>query len=1224
MKKQFLGSILALTMSTTLLAGISYANPIGTPYQPTEFVEHNGVTFGRATADYDYIVTDEEGTEKTTSVKGMPLFNGNPDDFDAYLSLIMTEIGRAGIIDLATGNETTGSYVNEAGETITYTIPAGTSTGGEALMGAAGQTELSTVMYQAQSWDKDLINSIGYLIGSENKSKQENGGYYWTSSTGTSMTDMRINPLSGRYDEGYGEDSTMASIFADLNARGYNGYGSDETGFYIMASVNTKHYSVYNAQWFRPLTNTQVGVRSFYEYNSKSANRGWTDGTFSSFMSSYGRINGVPSSASFITDWAASLDKYAVGSGTDAGADTPYTDNTTAEPGMSPANVYGEWGNGYDTVYAPNDAYKAAFMAAAGHKVSADAEVLTAAIDNNLNGITTDNLLNAAESYITIRTRTGIYDEKDENGLSKYYPFNEIASNGSETVDYTSESSQEIAIKNAQEGIVLLKNDGDVLPLGTDEKIGIYGVFAKAVNAGIYSVAVESYEGRGEEAGNNALESIELRNENTSFDLGLNKVTIQSGDSYLYIDSEDGVIQIKSTEEYEQADNKTGYYFGILDSGQGASSIYSYGNGMWMRAIISDPTTDFDAYVGSTTPLMNNAFMEESPFGAGWSFSGKSLVVVDDDATFKQRPNQGLPPMLSGYPYHLLLETTDTDGEYNIRAGARVNGVSFITGVASMIEQYYGYYLEVQDFALEDGTIIRTIGLGGAEMGGLSNSGDGLEYFANAEDKTFMTFKVTEVEPAGFESGKNVTDDDAAIIFVGQSYLGLSGEGTDRENLNIGQSQIDEALNIAKAYKEAGKKTIVVVYANYPVAVEELQNSEDIDAILFAGYGGQYGGKATAQVIFGETNPTGRLVSTWYNGIDIFPEISEYSLPQGTLGHGREENMVFDDGITMDDINDGITVDMTNADIINTGLTYKYLTNEQIEEYVTYPFGYGLGYSTFELSNLTVGEQNGEKLTVSIDVTNTGDVDTSDIVQIYMSKNGSEYGDAVALKSLAGFERVDIDAGDTITVKTEIDLTDIAVWDVNAETFAIEDGSYTLYAAHDSSLNDALEAEIDIDGVTLAEISESGEYNIWEHSFDYEDVHFDEYSKAQTAAAAADEGVRDDIYAVTAKSEGAWVAIPKVNLDEINTIAITAGAPEGISGTISLRLDSTDGEEIGQIAVSETGEATVTLAGNEDAAEKIHELGYTTTESEISASGMHNLYLVFSAEGLRAATITLK
>ena len=140
-------------------------------------------------------------------------------------------------------------------------------------------------------------------------------------------------------------------------------------------------------------------------------------------MSSYGRINGVPSSASFITDWAASLDKYAVGSGTDAGADTPYTDNTTAEPGMSPANVYGEWGNGYDTVYAPNDAYKAAFMAAAGHKVSADAEVLTAAIDNNLNGITTDNLLNAAESYITIRTRTGIYDEKDENGLSKYSDF---------------------------------------------------------------------------------------------------------------------------------------------------------------------------------------------------------------------------------------------------------------------------------------------------------------------------------------------------------------------------------------------------------------------------------------------------------------------------------------------------------------------------------------------------------------------------------------------------------------------------------------------------------------------------------------------------------------------------------------------------------------------------------------------------------------------------------
>ncbi len=1224
MKKKIFGTILAFTMSSTLLAGISYADPVETPYQPTEFVEHNGVTFGRATSDYDYTVTDDEGVETTTSVSGMPLFNGNPDDFDAYLGLIMTEIGRDGIISLATGSETTGSYVNEAGETITYTIPAGTSTVSEALMGAATQTELSTVMYQAQSWDKDLINSIGYLMGSENKSKQENGGYNWTSSMGTSMTDMRINPLSGRYDEGYGEDSTMASIFADLNARGYNGYGSDETGFYIMASVNTKHYSVYNAQWFRPLTNTQVGVRSFYEYNSKSANRGWSDGTFSSFMSSYGRINGVPSSASFITDWAASLDSYAVGSDTDAGADTPYTDNTTAEPGMSPANVYGEWGNGYDTVYAPSDAYKAAFMAAAGHKVSADTEVLTEAIDNGLNGITIDSLLNAAESYITIRTRTGIYDEKDENGLSKYYPFNEVASNGSEAVDYTSESSQEIALRNAQEGIVLLKNDGNVLPLSTDEKIGIYGAFAKAVNAGIYSVAVESYEGRGEEAGNNALESLELRSQDASFDLALNKVTIQSGDSYLYIDSEDGIVQIKSAEEYEQAEDKNGYYFGILDSGQGASGIYSYGNGMWMRAIISDPTTDFDAYVGSTTPLMNNAFMEESPFGAGWSFSGKPLVVVDEDATFKQRPNQGLPPMLSGYPYHLVMEATDVEGEYNIRAGARVNGVSFITGVSALIEQYYGYYLEVQDFTLEDGTTIKTIGLGGAEMGGLSNSGDGLDYFANADDKTSMTFKITEVEPDGYASEENVADDDAAVIFVGQSYLGLSGEGTDREDLNLGQSQVNSALNIAKTYKAAGKKTIVVVYANYPVAVEELQNSEDVDAVLFAGYGGQYGGKATAQIIFGEANPTGRLVSTWYNGIDLFPEISEYSLPQGTLGHGREENMVFDDGITMDDINAGITVDMTNADIINTGLTYKYLTDEQLEEYVTYPFGYGLGYSTFEFDNLVIGEQNGDKLTVSVDVTNTGDVDTSDIVQIYMSKNGSDYGDAVALKSLAGFERVDVAAGETVTVETDIDLTDIALWDVNAEAFAVEDGSYTLYAAHDSSLKDALEAEIDIEGVSLAELSEAGEYNIWEHSFDYEDVHFDEYSKAQTAASAVAEGVNDDIYAVTAKSEGAWVAIPKVNFDEANSIAITAGAPEGVSGTISLRLDSEDGEEIGRIDVAETGEAAITLAGNENAAEEVHELGYATSETDITAEGVHNLYLVFDTEGVRAATITIK
>ncbi len=1230
---KILSVLLTAAMILPLLAGIApAAAAAANPYEPTQHVTHMGATFGRATAAYNTTQTTGWGENAKTvdiKVEGMPLFNGKEADFPAYIDLLLTEIGDEGIVALSCGSSASGIWTGG-----TYTIPSGSSTGGEALMGAAGQTELSTVMYQAQSWDKELIRDIGYLIGSENKSKQDNGGYNWTSSTGTSMTDMRLNPLSGRYDEGYGEDSTMASIFADLNARGYNGYEADETGFYIMGSVNTKHYTAYNAQWFRALASTQVGVRSFYEYNAKSANRGWSNGTFSSFMSSYGRINGVPSSASFITHWAASLSPYAVGTGTDAGADSPYLSSVGNPNGQGIDYTYGEWSNGYDAAYSPDIYYKAAIMAASGHRPSGGTEAVQKALDNGLNGLTVDDLLNAAVSFLTVRTRTGIYDERDANGLSKFYPFNDVAANGGKKVNFESKSSQDVALRNAQEGVVLLKNNNGALPLAKNAKLGVYGPFAKAVNSGIYAVAVNDYAGRGEEAGNNALESIQKRTQDAAFDLGLNQVTIQVGGSYLYVDpadTADGILQLKTAADFQAAADKTGYYFGILDNGQDAVSIYAYGNGRWLRAILSDPTTNFNAWVGSTTPLMNNAFLPESPFGAGWGTADKPLVVADEDAVFKQRPNMGLPPMLSGYPYHFVMEKAGADGEYYIRAGAKVNGVTFVVGVAPMMDNFYGYYLEAQTYTPAEGNKTytapyKTLGLGGAVMGGDSSTGAGLKYFAGQSDKTDLTFKVTEVKDYGFSAANAASGDDCAVIFVGQSYLGLSGEGTDRIDLDLGDSQIESALNIAKAYKAAGKKTIAVVYANYPVMVEDLQASKDVDAILFAGYGGQYGGKATAQVLFGEYAPTGRLVSTWYKDLELFPKLDSYSLPQGTLGRTHDTmDGVFTDGFTMDDIDDRITVDMTAADVVGTGLTYKYLTDAQTADHVTYPFGYGLSYSSFAYKNLKVGAQNGTSFSVSLDVTNTGSIKTSEVVQVYMSKTGSAYGNAAAIKSLAGFEKVELAPGETKTVTVPIDLTDVAVWDVNAEKYAVESGAYKLYAAHDSSLSNALSADVNISGNELAKLAIDKENNIWEHSFDAENVHYDEYSKLQTAKSAIADGVGDDIYAVTAKAPGAWTAIPRVDFTGVEWVSITAGAPKGVSGKVELRLDAPDGQKIGEVVVSSTGETTLKLAAkNAGAAQEIHEQGYRRVDGVVSgASGVHDLYLVFTTKDLRVGTIQL-
>ena len=306
-----------------------------------------------------------------------------------------------------------------------------------------------------------------------------------------------------------------------------------------------------------------------------------------------------------------------------------------------------------------------------------------------------------------------------------------------------------------------------------------------------------------------------------------------------------------------------------------------------------------------------------------------------------------------------------------------------------------------------------------------------------------------------------------------------------------------------------------------------------------------------------------------------------------------------------------------------------YLTDENNAEHVTWPFGYGLSYSNFEYSNFTAPEAvtADGPFEVTVDVTNSGSVDTSEVVQLYISNQASGYADAVPLKKLVSFEKVFIPAGETAAVTLTVDPADIALWDVNAEDYTVETGEYTLTVSDSSDLGsvNAIAAAIAIEGRELAALNADEETNIWEHSFDSARVRYDEYSKLVTAASALAEGVGDDVYTVFSEEAGAWTAMYQVNLDGISTAALQVGAPEGASGTIELHIDSADGEVIGTVEVPETGEAVLKLlANNEEAAGEIHELGYVAQETPISAEGTHNLYLVFSAPDLYAATITLK
>ena len=167
-------------------------------------------------------------------------------------------------------------------------------------------------------------------------------------------------------------------------------------------------------------------------------------------------------------------------------------------------------------------------------------------------------------------------------------------------------------------------------------------------------------------------------------------------------------------------------------------------------------------------------------------------------------------------------------------------------------------------------------------------------------------------------------------------------------------------------------------------------------------------------------------------------------------------------------------------------LTYMYADDED----VTYPFGYGLSYSSFDYSGMSAKANEDGSVDVSVTVKNTGKVDTSDVVEIYASNPDSSYGNAVPKKKLVGFEKVALKAGESANVDIHVDASALEVWDVNAGEYVVEGGTYQLYAAHSSDLNgkNVLNKKVKVTGSALSTADATEKLNVWSSSFTASDV----------------------------------------------------------------------------------------------------------------------------------------
>jgi beta-glucosidase len=216
--------------------------------------------------------------------------------------------------------------------------------------------------------------------------------------------------------------------------------------------------------------------------------------------------------------------------------------------------------------------------------------------------------------------------------------------------------------------------------------------------------------------------------------------------------------------------------------------------------------------------------------------------------------------------------------------------------------------------------------------------------------------------------------------------------GGDRVEIKLPESQ----LELMKEIMKLNKPTALVLMNGSAVAIN--WEAENIPAIIEAWYPGQAGGTAIADVLFGDYNPSGRLPLTFYKSVTDLPPFEEYGME---------------------------------------GRTYKYFEGEPL-----FGFGYGLSYSKFEYSNLVIPEiiNPNEKFTICVDVANKSIIDGEEVVQLYVSRPEMTEG---PIRTLQGFKRVLIKAGETKTVTLEVSPINIAVYHPLHKMF-VPAGSVTL------------------------------------------------------------------------------------------------------------------------------------------------------------------------------------
>lgn len=243
---------------------------------------------------------------------------------------------------------------------------------------------------------------------------------------------------------------------------------------------------------------------------------------------------------------------------------------------------------------------------------------------------------------------------------------------------------------------------------------------------------------------------------------------------------------------------------------------------------------------------------------------------------------------------------------------------------------------------------------------------------------------------------------DVVILCLGLDAT-IEGEQGDAGNAYAAGDKVTldlspEQEGLIKDITKLGKPTILLLSTGSAMSINYA--NEHCDAIIETWYPGALGGVAAANILFGEVSPSGKLPVTFYKGVDELPEFTDYNMK---------------------------------------GRTYRYMDHEAL-----YPFGFGLSYSKAEYSDLKVPASVGKEddFTISVTVSNTGNYDMDEVVEVYIKDNESKF--AVPNHSLCAFKRIALKKGESKVVEIPVKNMALTVVDDKGDRY-VDSGKFTLY-----------------------------------------------------------------------------------------------------------------------------------------------------------------------------------